>query len=217
MAKQTGGILGTPSGKIAGIIFSSARSRQGKVVTAREKVSPANPKTPGQVLQRNKFSSCVDLTKRWGPSIYQVDWNRSVGQLAGFNSVMSIWLGVIDDLLIYAVPPVTPLGDLHNPSGIIFTAGGASGQVKATWSIELGANGTDADKAIVIAQREDSSTGNLVVIDEGNVQRSLGAIGVELSGFGVGEGTVMTFYMRGAGAADGNLTQATYAQQDAKV
>lgn len=215
MAKQTGGILGTPSGKIAGIIFSSARGRQGKVVTAREKVSPANPKTPAQVLQRNKFAACVDLVKRWGPSLYQTDWNRSVGQLAGFNSVMSIWLAVISDLLVYAVPPVTPLGDLHKPATISFGDGSSAGQVSVDWSTELGANGTAADLAVFIAQRQDATSGNLVVVSEAIVLRSAGGSGIVLSGFASSEPTVLTIYFRGAGAADGNITVATYVQQDA--
>lgn len=217
MAKQTGGILGTPSGKIAGIIFSSARSRAGKVITAREKVSPSNPKTPAQVVQRNKFATVVDLTRKWGPAIYQVDWNRSVGQLPGFNSVMSIWLGAIDDALLFAVPSVTPLGDLHNPDTLTFAAGAQTGEVKLTWSTELGANGTDDDKAVMIVQRQDASSGNLVAISPGGAPRSLGATGITLGGFASGEGTVVAIYFRGDGAADGNLTQATYAQQDAKV
>lgn len=217
MAKQTGGILGTPSGKIAGIIFSSARSRAGKVITAREKVSPSNPKTPAQVVQRNKFSTVVDLTRKWGPAIYQVDWNRSVGQLPGFNSVMSIWLGVVDDALSYSVPSVTPLGDLHNPDTLTFAAGANTGEVKVTWSTELGANGTTDDKAVFIAQREDASSGNLVAISPGAAPRSVGATGVTLAGFASVEPLVVVVYFRGDGAQDGNLTQATYAQQDAKV
>jgi len=215
MAKQTGGILGTPSGKIAGIIFSSARSRTGKVVTAREKVSPSNPRTPAQVLQRNKFASVVDLTKFWGPSIYGVDWNRSVGQLAGFNSVMSIWLGTIDDSLVYGVPPVTPLGDLHNPATITFAVGPSAGDVGVIWTTELGANGTDADDVVFIAQREDATNGNLVVVSAGVEQRDDGVAGIVLEGFAASEGTILTFYLRGVGAADGNLSHAAYAQQDA--
>lgn len=210
MAKQTGGILGTPSGKIAGIIFSSARSRTGKVVTAREKVSPANPRTPAQVLQRNKFATIVDLAKRWGPSIYQDDWNRSVGQLAGFSSIMSIWLAEIDDNLLFTAPPVTPLGDLHTPATITFAAGSSAGKVKVTWSLELGANGTDDDKLIFVTQRADASSGNLVVVAEEDTIRSNGVAGHTNAGFGSAEATICTMYFRGQGAADGNLSHATY-------
>lgn len=115
MAKVFGGLLGRPQGKLANVVFSSARAREGKVVTARQLVKPSNPQTPDQQQQRSKFSEALAIVRKLGPAIYGEDWNRSIGQLPGFQSMMSVFLKALDSNNDLTVPPVIPLGDLQAP------------------------------------------------------------------------------------------------------
>ncbi len=116
MAKVKGGITGRPAGKVASLIFGAARGREGKVVTVRELVAPSNPRTPEQQAQRGKFQSSLAYVQGWGPDVYQSDWNRSVGQLPGFQSMMSILLNNIQGTPERLTPPDDrQLGSLHFP------------------------------------------------------------------------------------------------------
>lgn len=210
MAKQAGGIFGTTKGKVAGIVFSSARTREGKVVTAREKVTPANPKTAEQTLQRNKFSSALGLVKDIGPSIYQADWNRSVQQLPGFQSLMSIILNNIDDSLSFNAPPDTSLGNLHFPDTFSPVTGSSPGEIDVTWSNEAGANGLSTDLFIAFAIVEDLAQTALVAVSNGVQTRTSGATGVTLSGLAEGEPSIICGYFRGADANEGLLSLAVW-------
>lgn len=158
MAKVIGGLHGRAAGNVGGIIYGAARSREGKVVTARELVIPANPQTGAQQNQRDKFKSSMMAVRAIGPTIYQDQWNRAVGQLPGFHSLESILLGVIDDDNSFAsAPPDTPLGTLHMPT--TFTIAGASaGAIDVDWSTELGDNGAATDNVHFMALKADAET-----------------------------------------------------------
>lgn len=145
MAKVIGGLHGRAAGNVGGIIYGAARSREGKVVTARELVIPANPRTGAQQNQRDKFKSSMMTVRSIGPDTYADQWNRSVGQLPGFHSLESILLGVINDENTFDVAPSdTPLGTLHFPDDG-FTWQGAAAGFTVTWSTEVGDNGAAGD------------------------------------------------------------------------
>jgi len=146
MAIVRGGLHGRPSGNVAGVVYGAARTRTGKAVTARELVYPSNPRTAGQLLQRYIFLEALYATRHIGPSGYQDDWNRSIGQLPGFQSFMSIIMDNTDAAEDFNTPPDTPLGNLHFPGTFsIATGSGAAGSVTVSWSTETGLNGTAAD------------------------------------------------------------------------
>ena len=145
MAVITGGVTGRPAGKLAGVIFGAARSRTGKVVTAREKVRPANPNTAAQQAHRNNFALGIASVRGIGPSEYQEYWNRAVGQLPGFQSLMSILMDVTSETGDLTAPPDTPLGDLHYPETVSVNGSMASGFFAFDWTTENGSNGTPAD------------------------------------------------------------------------
>jgi len=146
MAVLTGGLHGRPRGNVAGVVYGGARGRAGKLVTAREKVDPSNPRTAGQVAQREKFERTLNIVRLWAPDIYQSDWNRSVGQLPGFQSVHSLLLNAVgEDHYFVATPADTPLGILHLPDTLTVTSTGAS-EFTVTWSAETGDNGSIADE-----------------------------------------------------------------------
>jgi len=146
MAIITGGLHGRVRGNVDGIIYGAARTRIGKVVTAREYVIPANPRSAPQVLWRSIFKCGLYATRHLGASLWENDFNRAIGQLPGFQSIMSIILLATDrvsrDL---EEPPDTPLGNLYAPDVTFVTHGAISGSITASWTGELGLNGTDAD------------------------------------------------------------------------
>ena len=209
MAKVKGGITGRPAGKVAELIFGAARTREGKAVTVREAVNPSNPRTAEQQAQRSKFSQALQVTKAIGPSIYQDDWNRSVGQLPGFQSWMSILLNNIDATDTLAAPADIQLGDLHYPDTVQATPGTQTGEIDVDWSSEAGANGTGADVAVAIAieQSPDGQGVRQVVTSTAATRTDETAT---LQNLPTGSIFVVGLYFRGAGSAEGLLSLAGF-------
>lgn len=180
MANIDGGVTGRPSGKLANIVFGAARTREGKQVTARELVKPSNPNTAAQQDQRSKFSEALQIVKGIGPSIYQDDWNRSVGQLPGFQSLQSIMLNNLDNSNVLGVPSDVPLGNLHFPDSFSTAQGSGAGEIDLTWSTNNPGAAAGVDPAVVIAIPQDEGprdNDNAAVIDTSKV-RADGAVTV---------------------------------------
>lgn len=213
MAKVKGGITGRPAGKVASLIFGAARSREGKVVTVRELVAPSNPRTADQQKQRSKFQTAIKYTQEMGPDIYQSDWNRAVGQLPGFQGLMSIFLNNLDgEPLELSVPTTRQLGNLHYPD--TFGAALDSGQdYDVTWSTESGPNGTNNDQAVVVALKAlpGDGSGTLVKFTT-SAGRGDGSATVSVDWDPAPENTVFLLYFRGEGAAEGSLSEAKFFQ-----
>jgi hypothetical protein len=151
MARIRGGITGRPSGTVANIVFGAARTREGKVVTARERVTPSNPRTTEQTEQRNAFSASLARVKRWGPSFYQEDWNRAIGQLPGFQSLMSLLLSNVDKAAgLFTQPAVVPLGDIPLPTGITIEKG-LGDTIQVSWSDTPPPGGLVANEVVYFA------------------------------------------------------------------
>lgn len=160
MSRVRGGIYSPPRGLCGNIVWGAARTRTGKVATTREYVIPVDPQSADQVIQRTKLADSVAVVRGWGPSYYLTDWDRAVGQLPGFQSLMSVLLDCIADNFQFAAPPDTPLGALHFPAAFTSAASGTPGAITITWSSEAGADGTAADKPIIVACRA-ARTGTL--------------------------------------------------------
>jgi len=160
MSILKGGIFSKPSGKTGGIVFGAARTRTGKLVTARELVPPSNPNTSLQQTQRSKFKSSLDLVRRIGASVYRSAWNRSVGQLPGFQSMESIFLNQMSETKDITLVNDINLGILHFPDDVtIESADPKTIDVEVTG--ELGSNGTNADKISVIGFAKDDASRQL--------------------------------------------------------
>jgi len=207
MAVLQGGIFSRPRGKTGGIVFGAARTRQGKLVTSRLLVPPSNPNTAGQQQQRTKFSDCLSVVRRLGASIYQSDFNRSVGQLPGFQSMESIYLNQMDGSFDLSLVNEVNLGILHFPdtfAGAII----ADTTLQCTWTDELGSNGTVADKVkiLVVGKGTTERAGLLGVTKSITAVRSDTTVNITLD-TGVGEVAVYA-YMEGAGTAAGLLSVA---------
>ena len=177
-------------------------------MTVRERVIPANPQTPAQVLQRDKFADALQTTRNVGPDVYQEDWNRSIGQLPGFQSWMSILLNNIDDSRVLATPPDTPLGDLHFPDTYNVITGSTTGTIQVDFSNELGPNGTLTDIFVGVAiQATKGASVDRVITNSGFLDTRNDLVFV-FTGLIPNEPYIVAGYFRGQGAADGLLTVA---------
>jgi hypothetical protein len=210
MAIVTGGILGRPRGKTSGIVFSSARSRLGKVVTAREFVIPSNPQTADQTAQRTLFKRSLVIVKGWGPDLYQIDFNRAIQQLPGFQSCMSFIMHNKDESGIFTVPPDLPLGDLHFPNTFSIEGGSSQGEIDITWSTEVGSNGTSADLVKGLCYATEGSFSKQFDKDLVTATRADGATGITFSSCDPGEKYICAAWVVGAGAADGLISKCSF-------
>jgi len=210
MAKVQGGILGNVAGSIGAVTFGQARSSSGKVNTARQKTTPTNPNTAGQQAQRNWFTFIIAATRLLSSDLWRDDFDRAIGQLPGFQSFMRIMLkaGNIDE---YFTPPAdTPLGLVHLPNTLTAAAGGASGEIDVTWSLETGEIGDLDDKIVIFAIANGADYTTITAKDIATTSRASGATGVTLSGLDAGEEYLIGAYFRGGESCPGQLSKCRY-------
>jgi len=218
MAKLVGGLHGRPAGNVGGVIYGAARTRTGKAVTARELVYPSNPQTAGQVLQRNKFKEALYAVRHLGPTLYQDDWNRAIGQLPGFQSMMSIILENTDASEDFNTPADTPLGNLHFPSSWApVTGAGASGTIDITWNTGLGLNGTANDVLVVFGVQKLEAAGQIrgSIVCATTEVRSDGSATVAMGSSN--KVFQVCGYFQGAGTAAGLLSLARWTEVTSKA
>lgn len=209
MSVLTGGIFSRPRGQMGGVVFGAARTRAGKLVTSRLKVIPSNPNTAAQQTQRTKFAQCQDIVRRLGASVYQGVWNRSVGQLPGFQSMQSIFMNQMDSSFDLTLVNDINLGTLEPLLDVEVTVDSES-QITFSWNDAVSGNGTIADKVYVlcIAQEKTAREEALNVVVGGPVARSVEALVFnELTGT-----TNYQFYLyvEGAGTAEGLTSIASH-------
>lgn len=210
MSILEGGIFSNPRGKTGGLVFGAARTRTGKKVTARLLVPPSNPNTAAQQIQRSKFAEALAIVRLIGATFYQSDWNRSIGQLPGFQSLTSIYLNSMDDIADIGVIPSINLGSLFPGSGFTLNAGAPSSCVYS-WNTQTGLNGTDDDIAVVIAISTSKATSPLervVDVDTSLTRISGGGPGPAV--FPAGTDVTGLMYFRGVGTAEGLLSATQY-------
>jgi hypothetical protein len=207
MSVLDGGIFSRPRGKTGGLVFGAARTREGKLVTARMLVPPSNPNTAAQQTQRTIFSEVQSVIRIYGPSVYQTYFNRSVGQLPGFQSMQSIYMNQMDDSFeLDLVNPIN-LGTLHFPNTFTVVTGG-SGQLSITWSDELGSNGTSADKVglLFCAKTQTNRAISSNIWSSLTSERNVGSM--TPGGFTADAVIEVYAFMIGAGTAEGLLSVA---------
>lgn len=211
MAKLIGGLHGRPSGNVGGVVYGAARTRLGKAVTARELVYPSNPNSAGQVIQRRKFKGSLYATRHLTSGLWQSDFNRAIGQLPGFQSMMSILLMNTDNVFLLTAPPDTPLGNLHIAGNMAAVTGvGAAGSVDLSWTAELGLNGTAADVINVFGIKADeSATGVRGAVDFAATGVRADTTLIVPTGSS-GADWIIGIYWQGAGTALGLLSECVW-------
>lgn len=214
----TGGPHGRLAGNIAGVVYGAARTRRGKEVTARQKVSPSNPKTSGQMLQRHKFLEAKYAVRHLTASLYQTFFNRAIGQLPGWHSLMSIILNDTNASEEFNTPAQTPLGNLTFPrSWTCGTGAGASKTIDITWDTDLGLNGTANDEAytFVIQKNAEADYSRPAEYFGTSTVRSDGALTIECDK--ANEDYQVCLFFVGAGTAVGLLSPATWYEATSKA
>ena len=86
MAIVRQGILGGFRGRVGNIVGTGWK---GKAVMKSLPLTVANPRTAGQVKQRNRFSLLVHLASGILASIVKPLWDRSASGMSGYNSFIS--------------------------------------------------------------------------------------------------------------------------------
>jgi hypothetical protein len=205
MSRVTGGIYSKPSGKTAGIVWGAARTRTGKVSTARQLVIPANPRTTLQVEQRTKFQEALFIVRALGSSIYADAWNRSIGQLPGFQSQLSIFLKSITALFDLNPIPSINLGTLHLPNSIGADIN-VAGNLTVNWSTELSGVSTTADLAQILLIPTSPIKRRTInsIISSTNILRNVGVANIAIPP-DINTYIVIT-YFKGAGTAAGHFS-----------
>ena len=89
MSRLRGGIFGRLAGKTGDLVFSQARGRRGTLNTVRQLVVPANPRTAAQQSNRGLFGQSVESLREAGISNIRGPFNRYVGQLPAFQSILN--------------------------------------------------------------------------------------------------------------------------------
>ena len=89
MSRLRGGIFGRLAGKTGDLVFSQARGRRGTLNTVRQLVVPANPRTAAQQSNRGLFGQSVESLREAGISNIRSPFNRYVGQLPAFQSILN--------------------------------------------------------------------------------------------------------------------------------
>ncbi len=207
MAIITGGLHGRARGKINGIIYGGARTRLGKVVTAREYVIPTPSATTLQVYQRNSFACALYATRYLAAALWQDDFNRAIGQLPGFQSLMSIIIKATDrETRIMTPPPDTPLGNLYAPAFAPVPHAGTPGMITITWTAELGLNGTDEDVLNVFGIERDGSEDGIRVANNFAEEATRIDGTLDIATGETGFHWVIGCYFQGAGTAVGKLS-----------
>jgi hypothetical protein len=211
MAIIEGGLHGSPSGSVGEITYSEARGRDGKVTTARQKSDPANPNTEAQQAQRTKFNEAVDITKRHTPAIYRSDWNRAVGDLPGFQSMVSVMTdNLAADYTLSAPSPVN-LGSLDALANVNMTADPTADEVTISFDSDQGDIGTSNDSVVASAVRAGSAENQErpIELSIGSASRSSGSVSLSVP-VNTGDTYVGMIYARGADSAEGLLSTVNF-------
>ena len=152
MGKISQGILGGLSGKVGNVVGGNWKG----IDYLRIKPSKvANPRTEGQVNQRNKFTASLEFLQ---PNIdfVKVGYKNFAVKRSEFNAAMSYVLnnaitGVAPDFEVLYSDALLSRGNLATPSDALFDLSN-QGEVGFTWSDNsAGGNANATDKAMLLA------------------------------------------------------------------
>lgn len=106
------GILGGFSGKVGSVTGSSWK---GIAVIKSRPLSVANPRTSGQVAQRSKLSTIVDLAKPLVSPVIKPLWDRFAVKQSGYNAFvqanmafMDVWSSIEFNKLVISNGKMSP-------------------------------------------------------------------------------------------------------------
>ena len=170
MARHAGGIFSNPRGTTSGLVFGAARTPQGKVVTSRQHVIPHNPRTTLQTANRNNWLGAVAAVRALGSTIYLDAFNRAIGQLPGFQSMMSMLKQIKGgDQTVLRTPATANIGTLAPLVGLVYSTISGDHPISITWT-GRGVGDQDANDTV----------GILLITKQLEYQPVMGAAGSDL-------------------------------------
>lgn len=139
------GILGGFSGKVGNVVGSSWK---GVPVIKSRPLSVANPRTSGQVAQRNALSGIVAFARILLAALIQPYWNQFAQRQSGYNAFVSENIGT------FVGSVFTNFSDFFSMRGSLL--GVVTGTVTAD----------DSDNSIIISWTDNSGTADALATDE---------------------------------------------------
>jgi hypothetical protein len=200
--KIIGNILGDMSGQLGKKIV--AFSWKG-IDVFRSYVVPANPRTVGQVAQRNKFTAVLEVAQGIITSVIHPYWKAFAIHMSNFNAWMKANLDsqsfplVLADFILTkgSLAPVVM-------SDCVYVTG--DGSVEATYSNELGSNGLGTDIVELYLYDQDSNAFLLA----GTGTRTAGSIsGSVVTGLTLLKMRAYIFAYRALGTVDEIISDST--------
>lgn len=145
------GILGGFRGKVGPVIGTSWK---GIDVMKSKPLSVANPRTPGQVAQRQSFASAVLLGSQILVDIVKPFWDRFAQKMSGFNAFVQSNVELFDSAGVLTVPAdlVVSKGKLAVLDTFAIDSITNAGQISLSWS-DVG--GFSTDEISILAYNED--------------------------------------------------------------
>lgn len=152
MAKFNGNIFNRAAGSIGGNTFSQARYRGGKLQTARQRVSPSNPRTNPQKIQRSRVKLVSSELKQINFTHAREAFRNSVAKLPSFQALQKILIdatkGGVNSAFFNQTPHEVISPGIHIPATI--NASQSAGVVTFTWSTENSNNGKATDRVYIL-------------------------------------------------------------------
>lgn len=208
MAVGKQGILGALSGKIGNVTGSSWK---GRAIFKGRPASVANPRTAGQVTNRNAFKSCVEFASLILASMIIPLMNRFAGDISGYNLFVSRNKNNFDENGL-SIPADLNFGTGKLGDTVISTATALADTetLTVTWPTALDNSFKLAtDKAYILLQNE--TTKEIVYQGDSGATRNTGTVEVNLVG-GNSEGDTFNCYLvflRADGTQVGNTAYDT--------
>lgn len=174
MAVIRQGILGGLSGRIGNVVGSSWK---GIAILKSLPLSVSNPRTSGQVEQRNRMTACVEAARILLAALIQVYWNPFAQRMSGYNLFVSENIdtftgGVFTDFSNFFATRGSLLGVVQGAS----SASASADTITVPWTDNTGQSDALAtDEAVVTVY---NATQDYWIVDAGNAVRSDGTIAV---------------------------------------
>jgi hypothetical protein len=172
MATIKQGILGAFSGKIANVVGGSWKG----IATMRKlPASVTNPRTAGQVNNRNEFGSIAKFASSINASIIKPLWDRFAVKMSGYNAFVMQNKGVFNATGAFIAPNlVTSLGKLGQTAIGACVYDPISQSVTVSWdATPVGAYQLATDKAYIVVA---DSLGNVLGVRSAQDSRQDAAI-----------------------------------------
>ena len=171
------GILGGFSGRVGNIVGSSWK---GIAIIKSLPLSVANPRTAGQVAQRNKFTITVALASTILSFFLKDMWDRFASEMSGYNSFMSknVELVSSDESALYE-DFITSVGKMSETVASSVTALASEEEMSINWVDDSG-TGLKLATDVVYAFAFGNDLSNILKC-AATVTRAAGTIAIESS------------------------------------